>query len=136
MKQFTMKAMGLLAMLLAFGWVQAQNSEPVTPKADPLSELNASPAGYDAAKTDWVATHPKEYDALNGVTAKAAGDQAKPWGAEANKEAWITAHPREYAEMVAVPADSRIRMSKAEFNAFPVEKQAAIKNDTKFIIED
>lgn len=131
-----MKALGLLAMLCAFGWVQAQNNEQVPTKADPLTELTANPAGYDAAKSEWVATHPQEYDALNGATAKAAPSATMPWGDAANKEAWVAAHPREFAAMNNAPADTRIRMTKEEFKAFPVEKQKAIQADTRFIIEE
>ena len=129
-----MKALGLLAMLFAFGWVQGQNTE--TPAANPQTEWSTNPAGYDAAKSDWVASHPKEYQVLNGETAKAVEVKNTPWGEDANKESWIAAHPREFAEMNAKPADTRIRMTKEEFKAFPAAKQEAIKNDANFIIEE
>lgn len=134
MKHFTMKAFGLLAMLFAFGWVQAQNSE--APQANPQTEWSTNPAGYDAAKTDWVASHPQEYKAMHGETAKAIEVKTNPWGEDANKEAWIAAHPREYAAMSVTPADTRIRMTKEEFKAFPPAKQEAIKQDANFIIEE
>lgn len=128
MKQFTLKAFGLLALLFAFGWVQAQkNEQPST-----LNQAATNPAGYDAAKADWVATHPTEYQAMNQGDAKVVDTQATPWGAAENKEQWISQHPREYAEMTAVKADNRTIMTKEQLATFPAEKQAAIKNDPNF----
>ncbi len=134
MKQFTLKALGLLALLCAFGWVQAQKTElPST-----LNDAATNPAGYDAAKADWVASHPKEYQAMDQNTAaKVVAPAATPWGADENKDQWVAQHPREYAEMMAPKTDDRIIMTKSQLATFPAEKQAAIKSDPKFnVIEE
>lgn len=134
MKHFTFKAIGLLALLFACSLLHAQNGNVSTPKADPMTQLATDPAGYDAAKEKWVATHPQEYKAMEQSNARVS-DQAMPWGAPENKEAWIKANPAEYAKMSA-NTDNRQRISKAQFEAYPAEKQAAITNDPNFIIED
>ncbi len=136
MKQFTIKALGLFVMLLTFGWVQAQNSAPVQVQQDPLKGFSNSPEGYDAAKSNWVASHPKDYEVMNPTAVQKVDAQALPWGAPENKDRWISENPRAYAEMVATPDDARTRMSKEQLATFPAEKQAAILKDANFIIID
>lgn len=130
MKQFAIKAIGLLTLLLAFGWLQAQKSE----SANPLTELNSNPAGYDAAKETWVGTHPAEYAAMNQATVPTTEAKAQPWGAAENKDRWISENPRAYAELTAKAAETRTVLTKEQLATFPAEKQAAILKDANFLI--
>lgn len=132
MKQFTMKAIGLLTLLLAFGWVQAQKTETPSPifQADPNSE------SYDATKEDWVAKNPQAYQAMTQTAEKAVEAPVAPWGAPENKTQWISEHPREFAAMTAARTDNRTVLTKAQLATFPAEKQAAILKDSNFLIID
>ena len=127
-----MKAIGLLTLLLAFGWMQAQKTEaPGTIfQADPTSE------SYDATKEAWVAKHPQEYQAMDQGAAKVDETAVAPWGAPENKPQWITQHPREFAEMSNARMDNRNVLTKAQLATFPAEKQAAILKDSNFLIID
>ncbi|HEX2898273.1 MAG TPA: hypothetical protein VHS96_00995 [Bacteroidia bacterium] len=139
MKQLLkLKAMGLLIMLLAIGYVKAQSLTPQEPiRQGGLADPSVDAAGYDAHKAQFVAEHPEQYNQMIGnQTIKEVTPQGYPWGAPENKESWIAAHPREFAEYTQKLTDNRVRMTRAEFNAFPAAKQEAILKDANYIIID
>jgi hypothetical protein len=131
MKQFSFKVFGLLALLLAFGVAKAQNSEP----AQQLKELGADVSTYDAAKAEWVATHPEAYQSLEQQNARVA-EEVMPWGAAENKANWVAAHPEEYAQYAKSVNDTRVRMSRTEFNGLSAEMQAKVMLDSNIVIID
>ncbi len=151
-KSRTKKAIGILAILMAVGFLRAQQ---VTP--------HQIPVGDDKAKVEWVRSNPDAYQALGGqvsgttVAAPAQMTEAEktawlashpqpqtgnvssidqptvmPWGSH-DKAAWIAAHPREWA---AMNTDTRIRVSRADFNALPANKRQAMQNDPNYVIVD
>jgi hypothetical protein len=136
MKQLLSKAMGLLALLLSIGYVQAQSltpAEPIRPNSG-----NVDAANYDAVKAQFVAEHPEQYGQMNGAPAKVVTENQNslPWGSPENKTQWISTHPTEYAEMNKTGEDFRTRITRAQFDAYPAEKQQAVLNDQNILIID
>jgi hypothetical protein len=137
MKQvLNLKAMGLLFMLLTIGLVKAQSLTPVEPaRQGDQAVPHWDAAGYDAQKTQWVNENPDLYNQmLNGKETVQPQVNTAPWGAPENKAAWVAAHPQEYAAMAQKVEDTRQRITRAQFNAYPADKQAAILNDPNFVI--
>lgn len=143
-KSKTKMAIGILAFLLSVGLLQAQQ---VT--------TGGIPTGNGQTKEQWIKSNPDAYKAAGGqldgadvakkkeATALASTPQSEaiapiaatthPWGADENKAAWIAAHPREYAELTA---DTRIRVTRDEFNALPANKRISMQNDPNYVIVD
>lgn len=96
----------------------------------------AAPAARmtEQEKIAWIAAHPNQYGESVSNSQQSAGTTAtpQPWGS-GDKAAWIAAHPREYAAMTA---DTRIRVTRAEFNALPANKRSAMQNDPNYVIVD
>lgn len=135
MKQLLkIKVMGLLLMLLTLGYVQAQSIAPAEPvRQGGLADPSVETAGYDAYKAQWVAEHPEEYQALDQQGTK----PALPWSTPEDKERWAAEHPAEYQKLVGQqPTDTRVRMSKQEFNNLDEAHQRRVRMDSNVVVEE
>lgn len=143
MKQFLKLTMGLLALLLTIGCVQAQTIVPNSSlRGDGLANPNINADEYDAYKAQWVQENPVEYNQLlQGERIKGTDNgshRVAVWGTPENKEQWIATHPREYAEYMESLKTTQVRptMTRAEFDALPEGRKAAIVNETNTLIID
>ncbi len=132
-----MLAMGMLLGLLSISYANAQSLTPAEPiRSGSLADPSVEAAGYDAHKAQFVAENPQLYNEMVGNQQVKTLPASNPWGSDENKERWVAEHPREYAALQQSAVDNRTRVTRAEFNALPVDKQQAMQNDANFIIID
>lgn len=127
-----------LALMLGFGWLSAQNNAPAGfPTNSRPADGNVDAAGYDAAKAEWVATHPAEYNALiEGKTTKVNTETNRTeFATEAEKDKWVEKNPALYQEALK-PIESKTTYTREELKQLPLDKQQSILNDSNFTIID
>jgi hypothetical protein len=128
-----MRAVGLCAILLAFGLARAQSSQSAGhSKGTSSATTGLEAVNGDKAKQQWIDAHPAEYAKLTGKTVSTPA--TTPYGAAENKEAWIQANPEAYAKMVgtqkSAPVGKAAIVEKAVVtSAAPVQRTEAEKTE-------